>query len=262
MNKILEKKYFKFYNTIDRYINIDIPYFEIKQVINDIIFRKYFIVDIRNLTDEEVKNIFLNFITFQNKFLGEEYFKNADYSCNMMLYFLCNDNKKIDKFVINTINNNMSYAYKDFIVESDLARVLNNSEDIELKEINSNFSYNGKDFTLGRFNLINGINGSGKTRMLNEISRFYETPIFNMGTSDFYFDKLNMAIQYCIDNKIMLLLDDMVWKSLNDRDIIKTIDILFNYSKKYNTKTVITSSDNKATNLIKKRVYKPNIIEL
>lgn len=290
------------------YYGINVPYYEVVKKINGVIFRKYFIVDIRNL--DRYKVIVDNFHDFQGEFFDKEYWYSGkeefSYVNNMMLYFLCDKDKKydIDKY---SILNNFEYAFKEFITEDDLEGIMKNEGDFSLEDKEIIITGKNKDIVLNRFNLITGKNGSGKTTMLKEIADYCNSPIFEIGVNSFgiyfgkptngfvldkyikmselttcdmkfydngsfydkyfykpslerYFYKLNKVMSCCSSYDVPLLLDELGFYYLDDRNQIKLIDALFEYSNNHDV--VIADCKNQIKKLVKNRVYKSNIIEL
>lgn len=213
------------------------------------------------------------------------------YSYNMELVFLYdyNRNYNFDKF---QVLKNMDYALKYFMTEEQLNEHLN--KDYSNLNIEKETLVNIKEglLKLKRFNYINGINGSGKTLLLNDISKSINIPIFSMNNdklsienhninqddikkyfqlltnltevnlySDYlkYMYKLSKILAFSKENNQMVLLDDLKWNALDSRNQLNLIDTLFDYSIQ-NNNVIITGYDK--SSLIKKRVYRPNIIEL
>ena len=276
----------------------NITYYELDKKINDNIFRKYFIVDIRNMTDDKINSIFDNFDLFNELLLEDKYFLDVsylpfNYTKNMMLLFLYDDSKK------SVINNhdvlyNMKYAYKKFVTEDELSNIiLNSSINLDYSNIVCTSS-DGKRLLPG-FNLLYGLNGSGKSKLLFDFySKFnFLIPMYNMYNDDLnlidmvkdkslidsYFRRLNESDKYDINSNIgdylhrlsqilalseenssIVFIDDLCWGSLDDRNQINVLDTLFDYS--CINPVSITSCQSNIKRLVKNRVYSPNIIDL
>lgn len=71
--------------------------------------------------------------------------------------------------------------------------------------------------------------------------------------------RLSQILEFSAQQKKPVLLDDLRWKALDNRSQIQLVDGLFHYSNN-NESVVLTGCDR--TQLIKRRVYNPNIIEL
>jgi len=262
--------------------DIKIPYLKQIQTINGNVFREVYIIDIRSFTDLELENLFINFSEFQELFLESRFYNELPFRFNMMLYFIYDENRKYN-FNFNRIKHDYKYAFKNFITENEIKDIFFN--DIQLKEKEVIAFFEGQKITNG-FNLIYGRNGSGKTRLLNGLADKLNTQVFNLNStdtivdeyvhkkllkyfdlsgvcindSDKYFYKLSKILTYCSRNDLPILLDDLSWNSLDYRNQIKLVDILFDYSRAQGT--VITTCKSDVKELVKKRVYKPNIIEL
>lgn len=285
----LEKKQFTFEDSISR---INISYYKSEKKINGELFRKYFIFDIREMTSDKISIIFNDFDKFNNQLLENEFFSSENK--NIMVLFLYSQDKKYD---INThrIMYNMEFALKKFVTEDELYDIIfNNSIDLDCDtkictSDNDECLYSG-------FNLLYGLNGCGKSQLIFD---FYsklnlKSPIFNMCNDqlnlvnliqdksliEMYLKKLNELNGYNIKSNIgdylyrlsqilafsqeqknIVLLDDMCWGTLDDRNQINVLDTLFEYSCD-SSPVVVTSCQSNVKKLVKNRVYKPNIIEV
>lgn len=274
------------------FTTINIPYYEIAQKINETIFRKYFIIDIRNWEENKINTFFKDFSSIQYEFFSEEFFSDNSYRYNMMLYIVYDENKKYD-FDRYQIMNDYHYAFKEFIAGNELDCILNMNQNIELEKKEKKISYQDKEIILDRFNLIYSFNGSGKSTLLKSVADFYQVPIFNMSdrnlelefsfqnddtfqnmlhkfkvdhlknylsNSEKYFYQFSQIVAYCNYHNMPLLLDDLSWNSLDDGNKIRLIDALFEYSNSQDT--VITTCNGDVKSLVQRRVYNPNIINL
>lgn len=276
---------------------MDIPYGELDKEINNELFRKYFIFDIRKLSDDELDRIFNNFDEFNYQLLEDIFFKTIneeyfDYRKNMMVLFVYSEDRKynIDRY---SAMSNMKFALKKFVTESELQDIISKSSSVT-NPTNIYTSINGNEIKHG-FNLISGLNGSGKTVLLNEISNHFNTPIFNMddyyldlikSIEDFsqvkkylkrlnelnrydessnirnYFYRLSQILAFCKDKNNVVLLDNLCWRLLDDRNKINILDTLFDYICDNSTSIVVTSCQSDVKRLVKNRIYKSNIIEV
>ena len=253
------------------YMWTDFPYYEIMEKINGIDFRKYYVFDIRDWHKDKVALMFENFSGFQQDLLCDDFFSSSRdgvYPRNLMLYFIVDDseNYEIDK---ESIKNDMHYAFKDFISYSDFIKLTEN-ENIDVQERSSIYTYQGNDLEIRNFNLVYGLNGSGKTDLLRFISEKEYLPLFDLssdldtkeilsGASE-YIKNLKRIIEYCHSENIPLLLDEIGWNAYDDRNKIKIVDQLYEYSHKNNV--IFTSCQRDIKSLVKKLAHNPNIIEL
>lgn len=260
---------------------------------NDIV-KKLFIVDIRNLPDELISYIFTNFHDFQNLVLGPDYYFGSDtYSSNMELIFLFDENRHyyIDK---NEYLYDMEFALKRFLTEDQLHEILIKNYKERSKAKYVSLQIENKDLTLTHFNCIIGSNGSGKTVLLNNISRALYVPMFSMNdialnlddlisddaslrkyiyqltgayeigkysNYEKYINRLAQILEFSREHNNILLLDDLGWNGLDDRSKVNLIDTLFEHSMN-NEGVVITGCNESQKHLVKNRVYDPNIIEI
>lgn len=268
-----------------------IPYYELYKSINNEIFRKYFIIDIRKISDDILSIIFNYFDKFNRQLLEDEFFTSN--SKNMMVLFLYSKDRNYD-INMQRIMYDMEFALKKFVTEEGLYDIISKSS-IELNCVNKTyFSSDNISFSQG-FNLLYGLNSSGKTTLINGLSDYSNMPVFNMGsyglnlTSEIedvsliekyltklnefdrygkntnimnYFNRLSQILAFCEEKKSMVLLDDLCWGMLDDRNKINIIDTLFDYLCSNGSSVVVTSCQSDIKGLVKSRVYKPNIIEV
>lgn len=273
-------------------------YYENDIKIGTDLLKKYFIIDVRTLPKEKIKYIFDNFEEIQRIILSDYFLDYHDieikntlstYPFNLELIFLINkeENYNIDKY---KFLYNMDYALKSFMTEDELLNLLN--KEYTFKNIDNEKLLKLKDrvIKLNHFNYIQGNNGTGKTKILNEISKQLYVPVFSMNdlglnlereienidslksiiynlTDNYELDKcsdygkyiyrLSQILQFSKEHNNIVLLDDLRWNSLDSRNKIKLINTLADYSYEYNP-IVLTGYEEGG--LIKKKVYKSNII--
>lgn len=267
--------------------------------VNEEVIKKIFVIDIRNMSDKNIHYLINNFEEFQEVVLANDFFsisspKNKDkfnYRYNMDLILLYD---KIRKYNIDRtpVLYNMEYAFKKFMTIEELKNYLNrdykgiNFDKEKLIELKNGI------LKLKRYNYINGLNGSGKTILLNEIANSLNVPAFSMNDisldltnniqnkenikkylyqltgsydvkkySDYekYIHRLAQVLEFSSEQNNMLLLDDLRWGSLDQRNKINLIDTLFDYS--VNNEGVVITGCSEINN-IKRRIYKANIINL
>ncbi|MBQ3021480.1 MAG: hypothetical protein IJD92_04590 [Bacilli bacterium] len=247
---------------------LEVPYYETIQKINGNDFRKIFILDIRYLKHRE--EIFRNFDNFQTQLLADEFFslpKDTEYPMTFSLYFLNYNNKIVN---CEEILYDYHFALKDFISIDEYNKILRKELNLIVVNSNSSYNYNGKTIQTNNFNLIYGLNGSGKTRFLKDMASKKNIPLFYLNkkfeeknillsNSFQYLENLSKIIDYCQTQNIPLLLDDLCWYSFDWRNQIKVIDTLYDYS--HNNDVFFTSAQYEIKRLVKKRSHKPNIIE-
>ena len=262
------------------------------------ILKKYFIIDIRNLTKDKIDYMFENFDELQRVLLSDSFLdyheieeKNnlSTYPYNLELIFLENKerNYNINKY---DVLYNTDYALKSFMTEEELKKLL--TKEFSFKNIDKDRLLTLKEriIKLSHFNFIYGDNSSGKTKLLNEISKKICMPIFSMdnfdlniereiqdingiknimynlsGTYDIdkysdyskYIYRLSQVLEFSKEHNNIVLLDDLRWSSLDSRNYIKLINGLAEYSYEH-TPVVLTGCQ--GSKLIKRKVYKSNII--
>ena len=264
------------------YHYINIPYLEYNEKINGNLFRRNFVIDIRNFNQAELKSLFENYDDFQFYFFQDKFWNNADSRFNMVIYFIYDENVK-SSLDLKKVTNNFEYAIKKFVTEKELETTCFN-DDINLGSNDIIASCNGISIT-NRFNLINGKNGSGKTVLLNDIANKLNAQVFNLSSDsiecDFVYKKLlkyfkinedyltgsqknlyNLCkvLTFCARNEQPILLDDLQWNSLDSYNQIKLIDLLSDFS--ITNDVVVTSCKEDVKTLVKRRTYEPNIIDL
>lgn len=253
------------------YMWVDLPYYEVVEKINGLDFRKYYVFDIRDWHKDKVALIFDDFLAFQQDLLCDDFFsksRDSVYPRNLMLYFIVEDK---DDYAIDkeTVKNDMHYAFKDFISYSEFVKLTEN-ENIDVQERSSIYTYQGNEIEIRNFNLIYGLNGSGKTDLLRFISDEENLPLFDLyrdlGTKEVlagaseYIQNLKQIVEYCRSQSIPLLLDDIGWNAYDDRNKIKIVDQLYEYSHENNV--IFTSCQRDINSLVKRLSHDPNIIEL
>ena len=261
-NKVFEYKYD--FDKNGTYISILVPFFIKDEKINNNLLRRNIIVDIRSI-DSDI--IFLNYKDFQEKLLSSYFYndmRNTSTPANIRLYFLYKDNNKY----INNFNilYDKDYALKFFIKERDLSNIKEGNTNITTKK--DKIVINDKKIDLDNFNLIYGLNGSGKTRMLQSISSLLNVPLFNLNIFKGVYlrdsvdclNNLKYIIDYCDINKIPLLMDDIFWNSFDFRNSIKIVDDLYDYSLK--NKVIVTGCNDSTKSLIKAYTHNPNVINI
>lgn len=244
-------------------------------------FKKFYIADLRQLTEEEITIAFKEFDTIQDETVRDDFFFKA--AQNLYFYFLCDDKQKYQSMASEAIKD-LRYAFKLLVTEEDLNLILANNINIPKVNPEENLVINGKELKIGNFNLIYGGNGSGKTILLNEIGKYYHVTPYNMdrigsnpeitledsqylqafaSESDYmynYYLYLMSIIIVSKNNNTPILLDDLGWNGLDVINHIKIITLLNEAS--FEQRTFITAPQEKIKSLVKGNVYKPNIIEL
>ena len=247
---------------------LEVPCYEIIKKINGNDFRKIFVVDIRNSNHREM--IFKNFDDFQTQLLADEFFslpKNTKYPITLSLYFLT-DNNKIANY--GDILYDYNYALKEFINFDEYSRIINSKQALIVPNRDITYDYNGETIQTSNFNLLYGLNGSGKTRFLKDMSSKKDLPLFLLNqkfddenrllsSSYQYLENLSKIIDYCQTQNIPLLLDDLCWYSFGGRNQISVIDALYDYS--HNNDVFFTSAQIGIKQLVKTRSHNPNIID-
>lgn len=270
-------------------MSYDIPYFEIQKTINNEKFRKYFIIDIRTMPIEELQFIFANFEDFNTELLEHEFF--LSHQANMIVLFVYNEEFKYAINIYEALDN-MKFAFKKFVTEAQLSQIL---QQCDCKTEDMKIAVKNTSLTLSHFNLIYGGNGSGKSVLLQKIADNYHIPIYNMSNlgdtidhqieqKDFLQNikkKLNEMNAYPMYSKIgmylkklgqilalhkesgdIILLDDLGWNALDERNKINLIDTLYEYTLEESVPVVLTSCQQDVKRLVKLRTRKPNIIEM
>lgn len=268
--------------------------YPIKYFIKDIAFendviKKYFIIDIRTLSNDEMSDIFVNFDEVQRVLLSD-YFYGCDelYLNNLELLFLIRQGQELD---INKFDflYNMNYSLKSFMTEEELEVLLN--KEFSFRNLNKEHFVRLKEqyVKLNHFTYISGNNNSNKTKMLRDISNALYIPCFSLGdlsvsldrdirnenslkqiiyglTGNYECDKysgygqyiyrLAQMLEFSKERRNPVIFGDLRWGLLDIRNRIKLIDYLAYYSYEH-TPVVLTGGQEE---LIKKKVYKANII--
>lgn len=284
-----EEKFDPFWgNYIKREILHSIPYYIYKVVINGSVFRKNFVVDLTKFNSGELEKFFRYFDAFNSE-MGGTYNYNTDdkYRWNNNLIMVYDD--RIKDFINNykyKVIENYDYFLKKFITVD----VFNKMKDSVISLKRESMFLNNKSFYKNGLNLIYGCNGSGKTLLLKELEKNLNLKIFNLDsknnydientyefnnyyellTSNYYKGKLtsidniyymlSVGLAYGDINNCMVLFDDMCWGGIDSQNIINIVDNLNNYS--YSNGVVVTACQSHIKQLIKRRVYEPNIIDL
>ncbi len=252
-----------------------------EQRINDEVFKKFYILDLRKIKEEDLKAIFEEFSTLQDELAQDDYFSKAAH--NLYIYFLCDDKKKLEHFAYEATRD-IRYAFKQIINKEELSLIFDNNKNLKLDNTQESLNINNKNIIIDNFNLIYGRNGSGKTVLLNEIGASYgvtpanmmiipERKEINLSDSIYlhsfiseeknkydYFLYLMSIIRYAKNNNTPILIDDMCWNVLDDINQIKLATILNEAS--FDNRVFVTAAREQVKSLIKATVYHPNIIEL
>lgn len=281
------KKIFNFIIDPNNRNIIEVPYYEFNEVINNDLFKKVFVIDLINMSEEKVIKLLNNLDGFQKQFGHNLYYDMSNkFRKNHTLLFLYNDDlREIINIIKNRIVNNYDYFLKDFITEGVFKNITNIDAILQEKEIVAS----DKIINTSGFNLLYGPNNSGKTILLNKISDTLDARIFNCfniqkdileenelfkfyyklltnkdiieiySTIDKIYYNLCLGLTYAKLNNKILLLDDIGWLSI---DKINTINIIDNLNEfLYTNGLVVTSCNETVKTLIKNRVYNPNIVE-
>lgn len=274
-----------------------IPYYINLFLIDGETFRKSFIFDLRNMNDDQLKAIFNNYHYFQEQFCPKHYFR--DYSSyafnfknNMEIIFLYDDTSKIGNQY--EIMYDMNYMVKKFMTMEELKQYLEKNfararfANIERVVVDD------KIYGLTRFNYLYGLNGSGKTVLLNKMANKLKVPVFNANQQDLdlinyikrkecikqylysltgYYDignyssyekyvhRLSQILEFTKEHGNILLLDDLNWGGLDNLSTIRLVDTLFEFAIN-NENVLVTGSLDNVKKLVKARTYNSNIIEL
>lgn len=258
-------------------------YYTYIQKINEQKYRKFYIVDLRRL-NHDVLNVLLDdfsyFLNFQELLLQNDFFSRKDLT--LFLYFICDLELKKD-YRIQKIIKDIRYGVKKFLTEEELDIIMKNQQSRKTEELQRTILLPKQQIDLRNFNVLYGDNGSGKTTLLKDISNVLQIPYYSLletinlpdtpneyknylkiilekTISELsYFSNFIKVLNYIEEQKIPLLLDDLSWNSLSDINLINIIDILADIS--YDHLTIVTACQPKILELIRTRVYKPNIIE-
>ena len=276
--------------------SIMIPYCIREFKIKDFVFKKSFIIDMRNMSDYIVSLIFNNFEHFQQVFCSKYFFSDFleeffNYKYNMELIFVYDENRNYD---INTYSviYDLNYMLKKFMTGDEIIDYLTKSyngafDNLELKLKNRNLE-------LKNLNYVYGLNGSGKTPLLMKLSSILSVPIFNMDDNSLnllafindkesvrkylymltgsynvneyssyerYVHMMSQILEFSRENNNILLLDNLRWGSLDNLSKLRLVDTLFEYSLSGNN-VIFTGCDDNVKGLVKIRTYNSNIIDL
>lgn len=267
------------YSFTKRYHHLEAYGYE--QKINDEVFKKFYILDLRKLNEDDLKALFEDFNNIQEELAESDYFNRVAH--NLYIYFLCDDKNKLENLAYNATRD-IRYAFKQIINKEELSIILDDNKDYRLDNTQESLSINNKNIIIDNFNLIYGPNGSGKTVLLNELGESYGIVPANMMliperkkitlrdslylhsfiTEDKdiynYYLYLMSLIRYAKTNNTPILIDDMCWNSLDDINQIKIATILNEAS--FENRVFVTAAREQVKKLIKATVYHPNIIEL
>lgn len=140
--------------------------------------------------------------------------------------------------------------------------------------MNFNDEETNQNLLIKRFNLISGLNGTGKTMYLKILSSLFESNLYDIMRNIYNNNKkicFSEKVLYEIDkllfsevnnyDNFLLLIDNIPWHLLDNKNKINVIDKLFEFSM--DEKPIyITSVDNDIKTLTKRRIYNPNFIDL
>ena len=194
--------------------------------------------------------------------------KEEKYPVALSLYFLCDNDRLIN---YDDILHDYNYALKDFIDYDQYNKIISEPDDLEVPIRESIFDYDGTTYKTNNFNLIYGLNASGKTRLMKHISHEKDIPLFLLNrkiddrekvfySSSQYLENFFKIIDYCDKQNIPLLLDDLCWNSFDGRNQVKIVDSLYEYS--HNNDVFFTSAQDGIKELVKKRTHNPTIISI
>lgn len=270
-----------------RGLHDDLLVYVLEEKINSEIFRKNIVVDLRNLDTDTVNDILENYKNVQLDIAEFLNWFRYDRKTDRLLYLYNDKIKDIVSKYEYSISRNFQLYKKEFIDEEKFNEL--NDKNIIISGANNIKVGNVMVNTEG-FNLIWGLNGSGKTVLLRQISEFFDVPIFNYYSKDIikldnseifmnYYKKLTgkdeitkyagiddvyygicSGLTYGTSTDNIVLFDDLGWGLIDDFNKVKIIDMLNEYS--YNNGIVMTSCKNDIKKLVKKRVFNPNIIDL
>lgn len=258
-------------NADSRYSILEIPSYEIIKKINGNDFKRIFIADIRNLKHRE--EIFKNFDEFQTQLLADEFFsapentKDTKYPISFSLCFLIDNNKIVN---CGDILYDYYFALEDYFISIDeYNKIISSEQNLIVPNRNLTYNYNGSTIQTSNFNLLYGLNGSGKTRFLKAMSTEKKLPLFFLNkkfddqnrllsNSSQYLENLSKIIDYCQTQNIPLLLDDLCWYSFDGINQIKIIDTLYDYS--HSNDVFFTAAQHDIKRLVKTRSHNSNII--
>lgn len=274
-----------------------IPYYINLFSIDGEIFRKSFIFDIRNMEDNQLKAIFDNYQYFQEQFCSKHYFRDYspyafNFKNNMEIIFLYDDATKIENQY--EIMYDMNYMVKKFMTMDELKQYLEKSFAMARFYNTERVVIEGKTYELNRFNYLYGLNGSGKTVLVNKMAHKLKVPVFNANQQDLdlinyikrkecikqylysltgsydvgnysnyekYVHRLSQILEFTREHGNILLLDDLNWGGLDNLSKIRLVDTLFEFAIN-NENVLVTGALDEVKTLVKARTYNSNIIEL
>lgn len=256
---------------------ISIPYETYTYYINDNLFRTTFVFYTSNIPTsyhKYLKNIINEFSI--NIFYSSKYYRNDtfDSKYNNEIFIVYDDNFDIKNNI--DLEDDFNYIQKRFIKNNNNLKFSDKSIIVSNDFLNMNFNEeeSNQNLLIKRFNLISGLNDTGKTMYLKLIGKLFESNLYDI-TSNLYSNNKKISssekILYEIDKMLfseinnydnfLLLIDNIPWHLLDNKNKINVIDKLFEFSM--DEKPIyITSVDNDIKTLAKKRIYNPNLIVL
>lgn len=266
-----------------RYQNQFIPYYSFSQYIDNQEIKRYFVIDLVEHPELE-SIIFPNFSKFQDCIFAEVYYTQR----NLPLYLLfVSDKKRYDVIY------NLKYTLKFFVTEKELEDlVTKSSSDLYVPMNDKSFVYDNQEYVLNKLNYIYGGNGSGKSQMLRTIAKEYDEVLYSIeddaispnlcdessmrkyyelltnkkecySSSDKMFQKISILLaRYQEYQNRLLLMDDIFWGRLDPYNRVKLIEVLNDYAIESENSIITCGVQENVGNTIKRRCYKPNIIEL
>ncbi len=256
---------------------ISIPYEIYTYCINDNLFRTTFVFYTSNIPTSYHKylKIIINGFSI-NTFYSSKYSNNNtfDSKYNNEIVIVYDDNFDLKNNI--DLEDDFNYIKKRFIKNSNNLKFSDKSIIVSDDFLNMNFNdeETNQNLLIKRFNLISGLNGTGKTMYLKILSSLFESNLYDImrniynnnkkiGSSEkvlYEIDKLLFSEINNYDN-FLLLIDNIPWHLLDNKNKINVIDKLFEFSM--DEKPIyITSVDNDIKTLTKRRIYNPNFIDL
>ena len=256
---------------------INIPYETYTYYINDNLFRTIFVFYTSNIPTsyhKYLKKIINEFSI--NIFYSSKYYRNDTFDSryNNEIVIVYDDNFDIKNNI--DLEDDFNYIQKRFIKNNNNLKFSDKSIIVSNDFLNMNFNEeeSNQNLLIKRFNLIIGLNDTGKTMYLKLIGKLFESNLYDI-TCNLYSNNKKISssekILYEIDKMLfseinnydnfLLLIDNIPWHLLDNKNKINVIDKLFEFSM--NEKPIyITSVDNDIKTLAKKRIYNPNFIDL
>lgn len=146
------------------------------------------------INDEEFRdNILLKYFS---KLWFEEV---SNIRFNRTIVFMTNDSLT---HYNSSLEKDFEYIRKLFVRESDLLKIIERQEQLHQNTTKTPFKYNKQTLELLRLNILYGMNGSGKTRMLREMSNQFEVPIVN-DEIDVYKPDVKEILSHCEPSKLI-----------------------------------------------------------